>query len=72
MTVLFFFGLICITSGLFLIFFVIFCAFKIKKNKQNLSEKKIINFQNLVTFNLAGLSLSFFGIIILFLVFILS
>ena len=41
MTVLFFFGLICITSGLFLIFFVIFCAFKIKKNKQNLSEKKI-------------------------------
>tara|TARA_X000000368_G_scaffold404064_1_gene379698 strand:+ start:79 stop:297 length:219 start_codon:yes stop_codon:yes gene_type:complete len=72
MSVLFFFGLILITLGLFLIFFVIFTAFKIRKKQQKILDKDITSFQKLVPINLAGLCLSFFGILILFLVFFLS
>ena len=72
MNILFFFGLILITIGLFLIFFVIFSAFKIRNQKQELQEKKIASFQNLVPINLAGVFISFLGILVLFLVFLLS
>ena len=72
MNILFFFGLILITIGLCLIFFVIISAFKIRNQKQELPEKKIASFQRLVPINLAGVFISFLGILVLFLVFILS
>ena len=72
MNILFFFGLILITTGLCLIFFVIFSAFKIRNQKQELPEKKNESFQRLVPINLAGVFLSFLGILVLFLVFFLS
>ena len=72
MNILFFFGLILITIGLCLIFFVIFSAFKIRNQKHELPEKKIANFQRLVPINLAGVFTSFLGILVLFLVFFLS
>ena len=71
MNILFFFGLILITIGLCLIFFVIFSAFKIRNQKQELPEKKIASFQRLVPINLAGVFISFLGILVLFLVFLL-
>ena len=40
MNILFFFGLILIITGLCLIFFVIFSAFKIRNQKHELPEKK--------------------------------
>ena len=72
MNILFFFGLMLITTGLCLIFFVIFSAFKIRNQKQELQEKKIARFQRLVPINLAGVFLSFLGILVLFLIFFLS
>ena len=72
MNILFFFGLILVTIGLCLIFFVIFSAFKIRNQKQELPQKKIESFQILVPINLAGVFLSFLGILVLFLVFLLS
>ena len=72
MNILFFFGLMLITTGLCLIFFVIFSAFKIRNQKQELQEKKIVRFQRLVPINLAGVFLSFLGILVLFLIFFLS
>ena len=72
MNILFFFGLILITTGLCLIFFVIFSAFKIRNQKQELPEKKTTSFQKLVSINLAGVFISFLGILALFLVFFLS
>ena len=72
MNVVFFFGLILVTIGLCLIFFVIISAFKIRNQKQELPEKKIASFQRLLPINLAGVFISFLGILVLFLVFILS
>ena len=72
MNILFFFGLILVTLGLCLIFFVIFRAFKIRNQKQELPEIKNASFQRLVPINLAGVFISFLGILVLFLVFLLS
>ena len=72
MNILFFFGLILTITGLCLIFFVIFIAFKLRNQEQELQEKKIASFQKLVPINLAGVFISFLGILILFLVFFLS
>jgi len=72
MNILFFFGLILITIGLCLIFFVIMSAFKIRNQKEELPEKNTISFQKLVPINLAGLFISFLGILVLFIVFFLS
>ena len=68
-------GLFFILLGLFLIFFVIFNAIKMRKiikRKQNAIPKNDLNFEKLVPINLAGLFLSFIGIMILFLLFFLS
>ena len=72
MNILFFVGLLLITTGLGLIFFVFFSAFKIRNQKQELPEKKIVSFQKLVPINLAGVFISCLGILILFLVLFLS
>ena len=72
MNILFFFGLVLTISGLCLIFFVIFIAFKLRNQKQELPEKKIVSFQKLVPINLAGVFISCLGILILFLVLFLS
>ena len=69
------FGIIFIVIGISLIFFVIYKAFQIKKIiKENPNQNKVNNLslQKLLPLNLAGLFLSFIGIISFILFFILS
>tara|TARA_B100000927_G_scaffold276214_1_gene256802 strand:+ start:505 stop:717 length:213 start_codon:yes stop_codon:yes gene_type:complete len=69
------FGIIFIVIGISLIFFVIYKALKIKKIiKENPNQDKENNLilQKLLPINLAGLFLSFIGIISFILFFILS
>ena len=69
------FGIIFIVIGISLIFFVIYKALKIKKIiKENPNQNKVNNLilQKLLPINLAGLFLSFIGIISFILFFILS
>ena len=69
------FGIIFILIGISLIFFVIYKAFQIKKIiKENPNQNKVNNLslQKLLPLNLAGLFLSFIGIISFILFFILS
>ena len=69
------FGIIFIVIGISLIFFVIYKAFQIKKTiKENPNQNKVNNLslQKLLPLNLAGLFLSFIGIISFILFFILS
>tara|TARA_Y100001933_G_scaffold247817_1_gene281046 strand:+ start:137 stop:364 length:228 start_codon:yes stop_codon:yes gene_type:complete len=69
------FGIIFIVIGISLIFFVIYKALKIKKIiKENPYQNKVNNLslQKLLPINLAGLFLSFIGIISFILFFILS
>ena len=69
------FGIIFIVIGISLIFFVIYKALQIKKIiKENPNQNKVNNLslQKLLPLNLAGLFLSFIGIISLILFFILS
>ena len=71
----FIFGIIFIVIGISLIFFVIYKALKIKKIiKENPNQNKVNNLslQKLLPLNLAGLFLSFIGIISFILIFILS
>tara|TARA_A100000164_G_C21238808_1_gene466083 strand:+ start:96 stop:323 length:228 start_codon:yes stop_codon:yes gene_type:complete len=68
-------GIIFIVIGISLIFFVIHKALKIKANiKENPNQNKVNNLslQKLLPLNLAGLFLSFIGIMSLILFFILS
>ena len=69
------FGIIFIVIGISLIFFVIYKALRIKKIiKENPNQNKVNNLilQKLLPINLAGLFLSFIGIISFILFFILS
>ena len=69
------FGIIFIVIGISLIFFVIYKALRIKKIiKENPNQDKENNLilQKLLPINLAGLFLSFIGIISFILFFILS
>tara|TARA_Y100001954_G_scaffold20598_1_gene18810 strand:+ start:1069 stop:1296 length:228 start_codon:yes stop_codon:yes gene_type:complete len=69
------FGIIFIVIGISLIFFVIYKALKIKKIiEENPNQNKVnnLNLQKLLPINLAGLFLSFIGIISFILFFILS
>ena len=69
------FGIIFIVIGISLIFFVIYKALQIKKIiKENPNQNKVNNLslQKLLPLNLAGLFLSFIGIISFILFFILS
>ena len=69
------FGIIFIVIGISLIFFVIYKVLKIKKIiKENPNQDKENNLilQKLLPINLAGLFLSFIGIISFILFFILS
>ena len=69
------FGIIFILIGISLIFFVIYKAFQIKKIiKENPNQNKVNNLslQKLLPLNLAGLFLSFIGIISFIIFFILS
>jgi hypothetical protein len=69
------FGIIFIVIGISLIFFVIYKALQIKKiTKENPNQNKVNNLslQKLLPLNLAGLFLSFIGIISFILFFILS
>ena len=69
------FGIIFIAIGISLIFFVIYKALQIKKIiKENPNQNKVNNLslQKLLPLNLAGLFLSFIGIISFILFFILS
>lgn len=71
----FIFGIIFIAIGISLIFFLIFKALKIKRIvKENPNQNEVYNLslQKLLPLNLAGLFLSFIGIISLILFFILS
>ena len=71
----FIFGIIFIVIGISLIVFVIYKALKVKKNiKENPNQNEFNNLslQKLLPLNLAGLFLSFIGIISLILFFILS
>ncbi len=68
-------GIILIFIGISLIFFVIYNAFKIKKminENQNQNQKNNLRLQKLLPLNLVGLFLSFIGMMILILFFILS
>ena len=69
------FGIIFIVIGISLIVFVIYKALQIKKIiKENPNQNKVNNLslQKLLPLNLAGLFLSFIGIISFILFFILS
>ena len=69
------FGIIFIVIGISLIFFLIYKALKIKRIvKENPNQNEVYNLslQKLLPLNLAGLFLSFIGIISLILFFILS
>ena len=71
----FIFGIIFIVIGISLIVFVIYKALKVKKNiKENPNQNGLNNLslQKLLPLNLAGLFLSFIGIISFILFFILS
>ena len=71
----FIFGIIFIVIGISLIFFLIFKALKIKrivKKNPNQNEVYNLSLQKLLPLNLAGLFLSFIGIISLIMFFILS
>ena len=71
----FIFGIIFIVIGISLIFFVIYKALKIKKIIEENPNQNTINnmsLQKLLPLNLAGLFLSFIGIISFILFFILS
>ena len=71
----FIFGIIFIAIGISLIFFLIFKALKIKRIvKENPNQNEVYNLslQKLLPLNLAGLFLSFIGIISFILFFILS
>ena len=68
-------GIIFIVIGISLIVFVIYKALKVKKNiKENPNQNEFNNLslQKLLPLNLAGLFLSFIGIISFILFFILS
>ena len=71
----FIFGIIFIVIGISLIFILIYKALKIKRIvKENPNQNDVYNLslQKLLPLNLAGLFLSFIGIISLILFFILS
>ena len=71
----FIFGIIFIVIGISLIFFLIYKALKIKriiKENPNQNELYNLSLQKLLPLNLAGLFLSFIGIISFILFFILS
>ena len=71
----FIFGIIFIVIGISLIFILIYKALKIKRIvKENPNQNEVYNLslQKLLPLNLAGLFLSFIGIISLILFFILS